>query len=73
MPTAIEYGVVHNWHVQNGAGTGPPNQQDATVAQLPVEPAMSAGELLFAGPLALSFLAAVVVAAMRRRPHSTGP
>jgi hypothetical protein len=81
MPTAIEYGLTNHWHTQNGAGggppaasfaqngagSGPPSHNDASVAQLPIAPGMSSGEVLFAGPLVASLLVAAVVATVRHR------
>ena len=71
MPTAVEYAVVNNWHTQNGAGGGPPAQQEATVVQLP--PAVPSGDWLFTGPLAALFLVAAVVAAIRHRTGRAAP
>lgn len=71
MPTAVEYAVLTSVHTQNGAGGGPPAQQDAAVGWLP--PAIPSGELLLTGPLAGLLLISVVAAVVRRRMGFAAP
>jgi hypothetical protein len=69
MPTAIEYGVMKQWHAQNGAGTGPPAQHQAAVAQPDITPAApSAGEWLLTGLLLVVAIAAAGRRRLRRTP-----
>jgi hypothetical protein len=81
MPTAVEYATASPWHVQNGAGGGPPvlNLWEAqngvgsgppvhnTVLQQHVLPAPASGDGLLAGLFTAPLLLVAVVVAVRRR------
>jgi hypothetical protein len=73
MPTAVEYAVMTHWHAQNGAGGGPPAQDQAAVLQLNVPPSTPSGEWLLTAPLAALLLVVTIVAAVRRRARRSAP
>jgi hypothetical protein len=83
MPTAIEYGLITNFHTQNGCGSGPPalntlhtqhgGQAQAAVAHPAAPPAVQSAEPLMTSPLVTLLLVAAVVAATRRTRRSLTP